>query len=61
MVMVRAMSWRTGGTVVLCLELVPALVPVQAPFSKQTRDVGLDQGQQIRGVALEDLKRPAEA
>jgi hypothetical protein len=55
------MSWRTGGTVVLCLELVPALVPVQAPFSKQTRDVGLDQGQQMLGVALEDLKRPAEA
>jgi len=60
-VMVQALSWRTGGTVVLCLELVPALVPVQAPFSKQTRDVALDQGHQMRGVASEDLKHLAEA
>ena len=61
MVVVRVLSWHRGDTVVLCLALVPALVPVQAPFSKQTRDVGLDQGQQMLGVALEDLKRPAEA
>jgi len=60
-VMVRAQSWRTGGTVVLCLELVPALVPEKARFSKQTRDVALDQGHQIRGVASEDQKHPAEA
>jgi len=59
--MVRAQSWRTGGTVVLCLELVPALVPEKARFSKQTRDVALDQGHQIRGVASEDQQHPAEA
>jgi hypothetical protein len=59
--MVRAQSWRTGGTVVLCLEVVPALVPEKARFSKQTRDVALDQGHQIRGVASEDQKHPAEA
>ena len=61
MVVVRVLSWHRGDTVVLCPALVPALVPVQAPFSNRTRDVALDQGLQIQGVASVDPKHPAEA
>jgi len=60
-VVVQALSWHKGDTAVLCLALVPALVLVQAPFSNRTRDVALDQGLQIRGVASVDPSHPAEA
>jgi len=60
-VVVRVLSWHQGDTVVLCLALVPALVPVQALLSNRTRDAALDQGLQIRGVASVDPNHPAEA
>jgi len=58
---VRVLSWHMGDTVVLCLELVPALGLEPVPFSNQTQDVALDQGHQIQAVVLVGLKHLAEA
>jgi len=48
-VVVQVLSWQLAGTVVLWW--VPGWVLAVVQYFKQTQDVALDQGQQIRAVA----------